>query len=205
MLVQQFKQKMFFSFFLLFWWTPHPEKNVSSIKPCSHAGFIIVAVVASSPISFTITLPTPTYVFSLLIPSPHFFFFYCILLGKRQPCFFYNRVLVLAILEGRGDWKALIRTLVYKQRRREGVGGSNEKIENYICLGAVRWWWWFMAGRQSALLHVPFLLAEKPSVPFLLILTYFFIFFFFLIFLSFLLASLDERWGSLLKLNNFTK
>lgn len=43
MLWQHSKQKTFFSFFLRFSWTPQAAKNVSAIRPSSHAGFMTVS------------------------------------------------------------------------------------------------------------------------------------------------------------------
>ena len=49
MLRQQCKQKMFFSFFLWFWWTPQPPKNVSAINLSRHAGFSFIFILMSPP------------------------------------------------------------------------------------------------------------------------------------------------------------
>ena len=53
MLRQQCKQKTFFSFFLWFWWTPQPPKNVSAISLSSHAaGFTLMSPPDAASLQF---------------------------------------------------------------------------------------------------------------------------------------------------------
>lgn len=55
-LIQQSKQKTFFSLLRRFSWIPQLEKKVSAINPSSHAGFLatIIIISSSSSPSFTI-------------------------------------------------------------------------------------------------------------------------------------------------------
>jgi hypothetical protein len=139
MLVQQARQKMFFSFFLRLSCASHPTKKLSSTRPPTHPGTLI-------PISLSLTSSSRLYLRFLPILLSVWSLF-CFLgrpiLSSCLPLSLSSLVVVLR--EGVDTDVGCLLLVGSREREGEGEGMCNESIGGGIYSARetkIGWWWW---------------------------------------------------------------